>query len=112
MFTVKDLTPGMLVKLAGGDYGICIPLSKGLGIIGISDERMSILTSHIKFFPEYYTCSLYSVVEVYDVACNNAVDFFLPGDRKCLWKYDNRKEMTIEEIEKELGHPIKIVKEH
>ena len=113
MFTVEDLKPGMLVKLLNGRYGVVIPIGSGLAIIGKREtyERMSIFTSNINFYPAFTFCSSYSVVEVYDLAITNEADFFMPGSRKCLWRY-NEKEMTISEIEKELGYPVKIVKEH
>lgn len=112
MFTVEDLKPGMLVKLVDDRYGVIIPVDTGLGIIGRSGEKMSILTSNITFYPDVYFYKAYSVIAVYDLAYNNKTDFFLPGNRTCLWKYDSTKEMTIAEIEKELGYSIKIVKEH
>lgn len=112
MFTVEDLKPGMLVKLLDGRYGVIIPVHAGLAIIGRNtrESKMSIFTSNIRFYPDSFYCDSFSVVEVYDVACTNETDFFLPGSRECLWKY--AKEMTIEEIEKELGYSVKIVKEH
>lgn len=113
MFTVDDLKPGMLVNLLNGSYGVVIPVARGLAIIGKrGDGRMSIFTSNIRFYPGFYFCDGYSVVEVYDLAYTNAADFFMPGSRACLWKYAEEKEMTIKEIEKELGYPVKIVKEH
>lgn len=72
---------------------------------------MSILTSNIRFYSGIYSDN-YDIVEVYDLSYNNRTDFFLPYNRKCLWKYDSQKEMTIKEIEKELGYPVKIVKEN
>lgn len=109
MFTIEDLEPGMLVKLANGSYGVITPVGRGLAIIGKrEDGRMSIFTLNIRFSHDF--CGSYSVVEVYDLAYTNETDFFLPGSRKCLWRYE--KERTIEEIEKELGYPVKIVKEH
>ena len=113
MFTIEDLKPGMLVKLLDGRYGVVTPVASGLAIIGKrEDGRMAIFTSNIRFYPAFYVCSNYSVVEVYDLAHTNEADFFLPGSRKRLWKYAEVKEMTVEEIEKELGYSVKIVKEH
>ena len=113
MFTVNDLKPGMLVKIADGRYGVCIPIKTGLAIIGKSIYRgseMCILTSNIRFYSSIYDTG-YDIVEVYDVASSNRTDFFLPDSRKCLWRWCE-KEMTIEEIEKELGYHIKLVKNH
>lgn len=109
MFKVEDLKPGMLVKLLNGSYGVITPVGRGLAIIGKRENgMMSIFTSNIRFSSD--SCGSYSIIEVYDLAYTNETDFFLPGSRKCLWRYE--KEMTIEEIEKELGYPVKIVKEH
>lgn len=112
MFTVKDLKPGMLVKLVNGKYGVLIPISSGLAIIGRVDDRLSIYTEAINLYPSARYSGNYSVIEVYDLAYSNSGDFFLPGTRECLWKYNGTKEMTIEEIEKALGYSIKLVKKH
>lgn len=112
MFTIKDLKPGMLVKLVNGKYGVLIPISNGLAIIGRVDDRLSIYTETINLYPSTRYSGNYSVIEVYDLAYCNSDDFFLPGTRKCLWKYNDTKEMTIEEIEKALGYSIKIVKKN
>ena len=115
MFTVKDLKPSMLVKLVNGKYGVIIPISIGLAIIGRVDDRLSIYTEDINLYPSASYSGNYYVIAVYDLAYSNSDDFFLPGTRKCLWKYSDTsdtKEMTIEEIEKSLGYSIKIVKNH
>lgn len=52
------------------------------------------------------------VMEVYDLARSNRWAYQLSTEnRKCLWKRDEVKELTVAEIEKLLGYPIKIVKE-
>lgn len=115
MFTVKDLKPGMLVQLLNGEYGILVPAHiNGELCVIVRDSitgRLSIGTSDLRFYPEEGLINSYSIIRVYDLSYNNKPDFMEPGNRELL--YDcSKKEMTIEEIEKELGYPVKIVKEH
>ena len=112
MFNVSDLKPGMLVKLVNGKYGVIIPISSGLAIIGRYDDEMSILTSDIRVYSNLRNNTDYCVIEVYDVAYSNSADFFMPGTRKCLWKYNDIKEMTMEEIEKSTWLWYKNCKKH
>lgn len=115
MFKVEDLKPGMLVQLLSGEYGILVPAHiNGELCVILRDSntgRLGIGTSDLRFFPEEGLINSYSIIRVYDLSYNNKHDFMEPGNRELL--YDcSKKEMTIEEIEKELGYPVKIVKEH
>lgn len=114
MFKVEDLKPGMLVRLYGGNYGILIPVYNGkLGVItrNFTTGKLEISTSNLRFYPKTGLVADYSIIQVYGLASNNEFDLMKPGDRELLWD-SSKKEMTIEEIEKELGYSVKIVKEH
>lgn len=114
MFKVEDLKAGMLVQLLSGKYGILVPAhinGELCVIIRDSTGRLGIGTSNLRFYPEEGLLNSYSIIKVYDLAYNNRHDFMEPGNRELLWD-GSKKEMTIEEIEKELGYPVKIVKEH
>ena len=115
MFTVEDLKPGMLVQLLNGKYGILVPAHiNGELCVIVRDSitgRLGIGTSNLRFYPEEGFINGYSIIKVYDLSYNNRYDFMEPGNRELLWD-GSKKEMTIEEIEKELGYPVKIVKEH
>ena len=114
MFKVKDLKAGMLVKLVNGDYGVLIPAYRDNSLCVLTRTitgKMNISTSSLRFYPEVGLVEGYSIIQVYDVAPHNQFDFMVPGARKLLWD-GSKKEMTIEEIEKELGYSVKIVKEH
>lgn len=115
MFTVKDLKPGMLVQLLSGEYGILVPAHSNGELCVIARSpitgSLGIDTSDLRFYPEGGLINSYSIIKVYDLAYNNKYDFMEPGNRELLWD-GYRKEMTIEEIEKELGYSVKIVKEH
>lgn len=115
MFKVEDLKPGMLVQLVSGKYGIIVPahINGDLCVI-VRDSITGVLgigTSNLRFYPEEGMIKGYSIIKVYDLAYNNKHDFMEPGNRELLWD-GSKKEMTIEEIEKELGYSVKIVKEH
>lgn len=115
MFTVEDLKAGMLVQLLDGNYGILVPtyINDRLCVIVQNSitGRLSIGTCDLRFYPEEGVNNSYSIIKVYDLSDNNKHDFMEPGNRELLWD-GSKKEMTIEEIEKELGYSVKIVKEH
>ena len=114
MFKVEDLKAGMLVRLFNGNYGILIPVYNGkLGVItrNYTTGKLNIGTSDLRFYPKTGLVVDYSIIKVYGLASNNRFDLMEPGDRELLWD-GSKKEMTIEEIEKELGYSVKIVKEH
>ena len=115
MFKVKDLKAGMLVQLLSGEYGILVPAHiNGELCVIIRDRitgRLGIGTSDLRFYPEEGLIPRFSIIRVYDLAPHNKFNFMEPGVRELLWE-GSKKEMTIEEIEKELGYPVKIVKEH
>lgn len=115
MFTVEDLKAGMLVKLYSGKYGIILPAhNNGELCIIVQDcntGRLGIGTATLRFYPKVGVLKDYSIIRVYDLAPDNRYDFMKPGARKLLWDSSIR-EMTLEEVENELGYSIKIVEEH
>ena len=106
-----EFRAGMYVELSGGYVGVLVPIESGLHVIGQSA------------YGDYYTIlcnprlktkesnSKYDIVKVYDLAPDNRYEFFSPGNRKLLWKYEESGvvEITIEEIEERLGYKIKII---
>lgn len=112
MFTVEDLKPGMLVEMKGKGYGILLPFKDDkLGICMRTGISLSIATTRLRFYPEPGLIESYSIIRVWDLAKDGKFNLLSPGDRELLWD-GSKKEMTIEEIEKELGYSVKIVKEH
>lgn len=112
MFTVEDLKPGMLVEMKGGGYGILLPFVDGtLSICNIIDGCLGIDTTLIRFYPDPGLIDSFSIIKVWDLPKNENSNLLSPEGRKLLYDY-SVKEMTIEEIEKELGYPVKIVKKH
>lgn len=112
MFTIEDLKPGMLVAMKDKGYGILLPVKNGeLGICVKTGTSLSIATTWLRFYPEPGLVEGYSIIKVWDLAKTGQFNLLSPGDRKLLCDC-SKKEMTIEEIEKELGYPVKIVKEH
>ena len=118
MFTVKDLKPGMLVKLYSGRVGILVPCGYGkLFVVGmLTDEKyISKLCE-----PEICASGLsgisldYSIVAVYGYYEGCTYDFFDIEGRKLLWEYkepEQVKEVTLSELKELFGCDIKIVQE-
>ena len=112
MFTVKDLKPGMLVEMKGKGYGILLPFKDDkLGICMQTGTSLMLATTRLRFYPEPGLIESYSIIKVWDLAKDGKFNLLSPGDRELLLDC-SKKEMTIEEIEKELGYSVKIVKEH
>lgn len=109
MFTVEDLKPGMLVEMKDKGYGILLPF-KGdkLGICMRTGTSLSLATTRLRFYPEPGLIEGYSIIRVWDLAEDGKLNLLSPGDRELLLDC-SKKEMTLEEIEKELGYRIKIV---
>lgn len=109
MFTVEDLKPGMLVEMKDKGYGILLPF-KGdkLGICVWNGTSLSLATTRLRFYPEPGLIEGYSIIRVWDLAEDGKFNLLSPGDSELLLDC-SKKEMTLEEIEKELGYRIKIV---
>ena len=106
-FSNEDLKAGMLVELKNGIIGILIPL----------DDRLEVYNANFEAAPDAKLLSsdisdsidiAFSIVKVYSLS--NSIRLFDTQTRQLLWEYEEpKKEMTIEEIEAELGYKIKIV---
>lgn len=107
MFTVEDLKPGMLVEMKDKGYGILLPF-KGdkLGICVWTGTSLSLATTRLRFYPEPGLIEGYSIIRVWDLAEDGKFNLLSPGDRELLLDC-SKKEMTLEEIEKNLGIELK-----
>ena len=109
-FTKDDLKVGYLVEFRRNEehYIVMPDLSDKLTLVGEGGYNG---LSH-------YGCdlknNLYSELDIVRVWGRPSKHMSLlkceTKDRELLWERDNRKEMTVAEIEKELGYSIKIVK--
>lgn len=106
-FTNEDLKPGMLVELNDGTQGVLIPIKDMLEVYSSSLRAMCKAT----LMSQDITDSLekdYAITRVYELS--TTYDLFNTFRRDLLWEYEEPvKEMTITEIEAELGYKIKIV---
>lgn len=103
MFTKKDLKDGMVVKTREGNYYLVCGdmLIRDKHFLGMGAYNND-LTSKIVIEKD--------VVAVYDkIHSLDALKYI--EYKTALWKREEVKEMTVAEIEKELGYSIKIVKE-
>ena len=109
-FSNGDLKAGMLVELKNGIIGILIPLDDGLEVYDANFEAEAearLLSNDIFDTTEIS----YSIVKVYSLSnSTNSSRLFDTHTRQLLWEYEeSKREMTIEEIEAELGYKINIV---
>ena len=106
-FSNEDLEAGMLVELKNGIIGILIPLDDGLEVYNANFEAATdakLLSSDISESIDI----AFSIVKVYSIS--NSYNLFDIDKRYLLWEYEEpKKEMTIKDIEAELGYKIKIV---
>ena len=108
MFTKDDLKVGYLVKLRNEQIAHVVNTQeKGLGLN--FENAWDTLRDYSNDLTNE-TASGFDVDEVYGLTKEgmNAHMFTVSG-RKLLWKREEVKEMTIEDIQKALGHKIKVV---
>ena len=108
MFKKDDLKVGYLVKVRNGEFAHVVnTINNGMCF---NYERS---WSTVANYNENLTNVLYDdfdIVEVYGLTEKGCeAHKFGINDRNLLWKREEVKEMTIEEIQKALGHKIKVV---
>lgn len=106
-FAKKDLKSGMVVELKNG--------SKRL-IIECDEELICVEISNADFVSQYNEDLTHSVHKHLDIQKvfnypTISLNYVVERNKKAIWERKAPKEMTVAEIEKELGYPIKIVKE-
>lgn len=108
MFTKDDLKVGYLVKFRNGEFahvvdtideGMCLDTKDRWNTLRNYNNDLTNRTAHMINIIEVYGYTRYGL---------NAHKFEI-GNRELLWKREEVKEMTIEEIQKVLGHKIKVV---
>lgn len=113
-FSTEDLKPGMFVELKNGYKGVLIPCyyvttsDVELCVVNGSGRNSRVCEAGIYDGSSSY--SDYDIIKVFDLNKGNDASLFSPIKRDLLWEYKEPvKEMTIAEIEAELGYKIKIV---
>lgn len=106
-FAKKDLKSGMVVELKNG--------SKRL-IIECDEELICVEISNADFVSQYNEDLTHSVHKHLDIQKvfnypTISLNYVVERNKKAIWERKAPKEMTIKDVEKELGYPIKIVKE-
>lgn len=104
-FSKKDLKSGMVVELRYGSRLLVVEVNGKLELIGKNEwNSLSHRDENLKC-----TNREFDIVKVYK-ADPSSLERMLRAT-ELIWERKEFKEMTIADIEKELGHPVKIVKE-
>jgi hypothetical protein len=117
-FTKADLKVGYVVKTrARGLFMVTRNDTDQLVMVGPSDGWMPIYEYNDDLTDSNRTSldgseawAAYDIVEVYGYSMLNGRTLKVEtAHRKLLWKREEPKEMTLEEVEKALGYPVKII---
>lgn len=108
MFTKDDLKVGYLVKLRNGELAHVVDTQKE-GLCLDNESGWNQTKNHSNGLTHREFDKL-DIMEVYGLTqYGYKAHKFEVGDRKLLWKREEVKEMTIEDVQKELGYKIKVV---
>lgn len=110
-FTKADLKVGYVVVCRGEPYMVMSVASGIMIFVDKIDHHLS-LTSFDNYLRDIYphVGGDYTVTEVYGYSEKSATSCHISTiDRPLLYKREEAKKMTVEEIEKELGYKIEIV---
>ena len=110
----SDLKSGMTVKIRKGErylviknyetklYGVCDVLVNKNSFLTLNDYNEDLILKDKNDFQ-------FDIMEVYKPVYDSHIFDF--EEHELIWEREEAKEMTLEEIEKELGYKIEIVKE-
>lgn len=103
-FTLADLKEKMIIETRDGDRYMY------LNNIGVGkDTYLSFVYTRLDLTS---TISKdFDIVKVYNCGTLGSFTWLLQNPGKLIWEREEAKEMTVAEIEKALGYPVKIVKE-
>lgn len=107
-FTINDLRSGYLVEIADNRKCLVVEDYFGLSLCDTENLFRIITKKDTKLKDSSQSNNRYSILKVYGHQTFSNQDTIY--GRELLWEYkEPKKELTIEEIEKELGYKIKIV---
>lgn len=104
-FSKKDLKSGMVVELRDGSRFLTVEINGRLDLIGKDTwDSLSLYNENLTDADRDF-----DIVKVYETYPRPFGRMLKGGI--LIWERKEPKEMTIDDIEKELGYPVKIVKE-
>lgn len=77
------------------------------GVARMDDGGLDVFSADLIYLEEN---ECFDIMRIYKSECERLNDLFKPEYLTPVWERKEPKEMTIKEIEKELGYPVKIVK--
>lgn len=106
--TKSELKSGMVVEIRGGDRMICIDNNGKLVLMNLNGESYMYVDDMDDDMSYPIWCDHCTIMKVF--ASQKTLDD-CRSTKKIIWERPEAKEMTVADIEKALGYPVKIVKE-
>lgn len=111
-FNKADLKVGYVVKTRSGALYMVMPVTYGMSLVnktGRADMPLDVY-NEVMLHDAVLKNTAYDITEVYGYPVFSASSLDISTEnRELLWKREEPKEMTLEEVEKALGYPVKIV---
>lgn len=111
-FTKADLKTGMVCELRNEDAMYVIKQEEEVFFIDKDGALCKCFNDNLQYIFEGQRNKEYDVVRIYSAADFSCMEFLgemLSMAKEVVWERQEAREITIEEIEKELGYKIKIV---
>ena len=105
-FTKDDLKVGMLVECE--EMGLCMIMEDStFGLVYVSDVGYMMVNDLDDNFENKN--DIYSINKVYSIATNYGLGILNTHTRELLWKREEVKELTVDEISELLGYKVRVV---
>lgn len=107
-FTKDDLEDGMVVEYANGERRL---VTGGLLLGNNGYGKLEEYFDNLEYipYPCYFPCESLRIDKVYSAHINGLPKYFDDRNLTLIWKREEPKVMTIEDIEEELGYKIEII---
>lgn len=106
-FSKKDLVAGKhIVKLADGSVGLVVDMEDELRVLFKDDDSMTL--DYQEEDLSYSEDSNLNIVEVYEISSCFISEIFKLDCHELVWQKNQKKKMTLKEIEEALGYSVEI----
>ena len=106
LFTKEDLKVGMIVELRNGKRYLVMEKDKLLSKYG--NMSLASYNNDLEFSDDVEKDEAWDIIKVFKSNANNLNTLFQDDNLELLWEREIVKEMTLAEIEEQLGYKIKL----